>query len=81
MNNRFLPQAAPGIENLRPYVPGKPLSELEREFARAGVGQKVGGDFGPIDIEGGAVLEEPAHVHGGFAGDFFRPVVRELVAK
>ncbi len=30
--NRFLHIAAPGIRELKPYVPGKPLSELEREL-------------------------------------------------
>ncbi|MET0105041.1 MAG: histidinol-phosphate transaminase [Sedimenticola sp.] len=30
--NRFLDIAAPGIANLKPYVPGKPISELEREL-------------------------------------------------
>ncbi len=32
MTNRFLEQAAPGLAALQPYVPGKPLSELEREL-------------------------------------------------
>ena len=32
MTNRFIEQAAPGLASLRPYVPGKPLSELEREL-------------------------------------------------
>ncbi len=30
--NRFLDITAPGISELKPYVPGKPLSELEREL-------------------------------------------------
>jgi len=30
--NRFIDIAAPGIANLKPYVPGKPISELEREL-------------------------------------------------
>jgi histidinol-phosphate aminotransferase len=30
--NRFLDITAPGISDLKPYVPGKPLSELEREL-------------------------------------------------
>ena len=30
--NRFIDIAAPGIGNLNPYVPGKPISELEREL-------------------------------------------------
>ena len=30
--NRFLQFTAPGIAGLKPYVPGKPVSELEREF-------------------------------------------------
>ena len=32
MANRFINQAAPGLASLKPYVPGKPLSELEREL-------------------------------------------------
>lgn len=32
MTNRFIDQAAPGLADLRPYRPGKPLSELEREL-------------------------------------------------
>ena len=30
--NRFIDRAAPGIAHLQPYVPGKPVSELEREL-------------------------------------------------
>jgi histidinol-phosphate aminotransferase len=30
--NRFLEVAAPGIAELKPYIPGKPISELEREL-------------------------------------------------
>ena len=30
--NRFLDITAPGLRELKPYVPGKPLSELEREL-------------------------------------------------
>ncbi|HEC16371.1 MAG TPA: histidinol-phosphate transaminase [Sedimenticola sp.] len=30
--NRFIEFTAPGIAGLRPYVPGKPVSELEREL-------------------------------------------------
>lgn len=32
MNNPYLDRAAPGIAHLQPYVPGKPVSELEREL-------------------------------------------------
>ncbi len=31
-DNRFVSCAAPGIAHLQPYVPGKPVSELEREL-------------------------------------------------
>jgi len=31
-DNPFLKCAAPGISGLHPYIPGKPISELEREF-------------------------------------------------
>jgi histidinol-phosphate aminotransferase len=36
MSNRFIGQCAPGIADLTPYVPGKPLSELERELGITG---------------------------------------------
>lgn len=36
MGNRFIAQAAPGLVALKPYVPGKPLSELERELGITG---------------------------------------------
>jgi len=36
MANRFINQAAPGLASLKPYVPGKPLSELERELGITG---------------------------------------------
>jgi len=36
MANAFLDIAAPGIASLRPYVPGKPISELERELGISG---------------------------------------------
>ncbi|MGB5254177.1 MAG: histidinol-phosphate transaminase [Sedimenticolaceae bacterium] len=36
MANRFLDIAAPGLAQLRPYVPGKPLAELERELGITG---------------------------------------------
>lgn len=35
-NNPFLALAAPGIAGLTPYVPGKPVSELERELGISG---------------------------------------------
>jgi histidinol-phosphate aminotransferase len=32
MSNRFLDLCTPGIAGLKPYIPGKPVSELEREL-------------------------------------------------
>ena len=32
MTNRFSQYTAPGINDLSPYVPGKPMDELEREL-------------------------------------------------
>jgi len=32
MTNRFLDFCVPGVANLKPYIPGKPVSELEREL-------------------------------------------------
>lgn len=36
MSNPFLEITAPGIANLKPYIPGKPVSELERELGISG---------------------------------------------
>ncbi|MCB1726402.1 MAG: histidinol-phosphate transaminase, partial [Gammaproteobacteria bacterium] len=36
MANQFIQLAAPGLAALKPYVPGKPLSELERELGITG---------------------------------------------
>lgn len=38
MSNRFLDICVPGIAHLNPYVPGKPISELEREL---GIGDTI----------------------------------------
>jgi histidinol-phosphate aminotransferase len=38
MTNRFLDITAPGVRSLKPYVPGKPVSELEREL---GISQSI----------------------------------------
>ena len=32
MSNRYSQYTAPGINDLSPYVPGKPMDELEREL-------------------------------------------------
>ena len=32
MKNKFLSLAAPGVQQLKPYLPGKPVEELEREL-------------------------------------------------
>jgi len=32
MKNKFLQLAAPGVQQLQPYLPGKPIDELEREL-------------------------------------------------
>ena len=32
MGNPYLRLAAPGVRVLKPYQPGKPISELEREY-------------------------------------------------
>lgn len=36
MSNHFLDLAAPGVAGLNPYVPGKPVDELERELGITG---------------------------------------------
>jgi histidinol-phosphate aminotransferase len=37
MTSRFLDLAAPGIRGLKPYQPGKPIAELEREYGVTGI--------------------------------------------
>lgn len=37
MTNRFLDIATPGIRGLKPYQPGKPIAELEREYGVTGI--------------------------------------------
>ena len=32
MTNRFLKLSVPGVQKLVPYLPGKPVEELEREL-------------------------------------------------
>jgi len=36
MTKSFLELAVPGVQNLKPYVPGKPVEELERELGLSG---------------------------------------------
>ncbi len=36
MSNKFLELAAPGVQQLKPYIPGKPVEELERELGITG---------------------------------------------
>lgn len=36
MANKFLDLATPGVQQLQPYVPGKPVEELERELGISG---------------------------------------------
>jgi len=35
-DNQFVSLAAPGVQQLQPYVPGKPVEELERELGISG---------------------------------------------
>ena len=37
MSSRFLDLAVPGVRGLNPYQPGKPVSELEREYGVTGI--------------------------------------------
>jgi len=55
MTDTILNRAVPGVQALRPYAPGKPLSELEREY---GISQaiKLASNENPLG-PGAAVLE------------------------
>src|SRR5210317_1112291 len=37
MNKDYLELTVPGVRGLRPYQPGKPISELEREYGVSGI--------------------------------------------
>ena len=59
MANRFLDLCAPGIPGLNPYIPGKPISELEREL---GISQsiKLASNENPL----GPCKQAKAVIHG-----------------
>lgn len=54
MTNRFLDLAAPGIHGLRPYQPGKPITELEREYGVSGI-VKLASNENPLGPAPGAL--------------------------
>ena len=60
MSNRFIAHSAPGIANLKPYIPGKPISELEREL---GISHsiKLASNENPL----GPSKKAKAVIHGG----------------
>lgn len=61
MQNRFLDLAAPGIAELRPYVPGKPISELERELGiRDSI--KLASNENPLGASAGVSRAIAAHM-------------------
>ena len=54
MSMNFLELAAPGIRGLQPYQPGKPISELQREYGLADV-IKLASNENPLGPPGAAV--------------------------
>ena len=64
MTNRFIDQTAPGIAGLTPYVPGKPLSELERELGIEGSIKLASNEnpLGPSPLVRQAILDQVGQV-------------------
>jgi histidinol-phosphate aminotransferase len=57
--NSYVDIAAPGIAGLRPYIPGKPVSELERELGITG-SIKLASNENPLGPSPGAVAAAQA---------------------
>jgi histidinol-phosphate aminotransferase len=55
MSMSFLERAAPGIRGLQPYQPGKPISELQREYGLADV-IKLASNENPLGPPAGCVM-------------------------
>jgi len=57
--NRFLDLAAPGVQALQPYLPGKPVAELEREYGITNAVKLASNEnpFGPSPLAVAAASE------------------------
>ncbi|CAN5242300.1 histidinol-phosphate transaminase [soil metagenome] len=64
MSNPFLELAAPGVTGLQPYQPGKPISELEREYGVSNIIKLASNEnpLGPGDAACAAIAAEIAEV-------------------
>ena len=51
-SNNFLHLAAPGVQALQPYLPGKPVAELEREYGISNIIKLASNEnpFGPSPL-------------------------------
>ena len=58
-SNRFLDLAAPGVQALQPYLPGKPVAELEREYGITNAVKLASNEnpFGPSPLAVAAASE------------------------
>jgi histidinol-phosphate aminotransferase len=65
MSNRFLELAVPGIRGLKPYQPGKPIAELEREYGVSDI-VKLASNENPLG-PGPRALEAIAGAAAGLA--------------
>ncbi len=65
MSNPFLDIAAPGIAGLKPYVPGKPVEELERELGISDSVKLASNEnpLGPSPLGRAAAEQAMAEVH------------------
>jgi len=70
--NRFLKLAAPGVQALQPYLPGKPVAELEREYGISNAIKLASNEnpFGPSPLAlaaAGEALLDPSRYPEGSA--------------
>lgn len=65
MSNIFLELAAPGVQKLQPYLPGKPVDELERELGISGSIKLASNEnpLGPSEKAIQAIKQHAASVH------------------
>ncbi|NNF16181.1 MAG: histidinol-phosphate transaminase [Gammaproteobacteria bacterium] len=65
MQQKFVQLAAPGVRDLHPYQPGKPISELEREYGISGSVKLASNEnpLGPGEAALAAIKKASQHIH------------------
>lgn len=62
MDKSFLSLATPGVQQLKPYLPGKPVEELERELGISG-SIKLASNENPLGPSAKAIAAVQQHTH------------------